>query len=393
MTSQIEKVIADQTPESLHLEFKRASVLLDKKRDDVCKAVSAMANSDGGRIIFGVAEDKASSTFALDGGVDDVPRVVEWLDNILSDNISPRIVGISIQHEVIDEKRYLFMDVPKSTNAPHQSADKRFFKRSNNRSFPMEAYEIDDVRHRRLAGPPPITIEVIIAPNSLTNLVIRNRSEFVCRGLSLLVQSNFSMVSFGNKTEGAISLSRVGVGQVVEYDLDSIHGILSAAKDAVLTAEGSYLNDASNNRFQISDRICLGELMDTSLPQNEVSEKLTNIAKELRAVRDEIGKFADTAQAISATIGGAGIRISPYSLAQMKATVFEDAFGDFRYNIHALSLDGLAEVLETTTDVVSGLYRRFRVGTSAGSVEDVLGKLPSDVSERARKRLNFKRFG
>jgi len=392
MTSSIQKLIDDQAPESLHVEYKRSILIIDKKRDEICKAVSAMANSDGGQIFFGIAENKQSNSFELDGGIPEAPRNAEWLDSILADNISPRILDVHIEPESVNGVSYLRIDVPKSDGAPHQAPDKRFYKRSNNRSFPMEAYEIDDVRHRRLSGPSPITVNFEIGPSILAHLVVSNRSQLVCRNLRLTVASNFPMNAFDGQTKHEIALSRVGIGQRIEYMLGTTVEILGANKDAALEIEGFFYSESSNNPMQIVDRISIGELMGSAIPQNETSDQLKKIADELRSVRGEIRKSADTVQAIVETLSGSGIRISPYSVFQLSQSPVENAFQDFKYDAYGLSLQGMAEVLETTTDTISSLHHALQIIGGGNMVGDRLKELPPDVAERARNRLNFKRF-
>lgn len=52
----IEALISSRTEESLNLEYKRAAALdkEDKQKNEISKDVSAMANSAGGKILYGV---------------------------------------------------------------------------------------------------------------------------------------------------------------------------------------------------------------------------------------------------------------------------------------------------------------------------------------------------
>lgn len=251
MGSFIEQLIDNGAQETVHLEFKRAVLLNDRRRDEVCKAVSAMANSDGGKLVFGLAEDKASNTFSLDEGVKDVARTIEWLDSITRDSISPRIEGVIVTAEVLAGRNYVCVEIPKSPSAPHQGPDKRFYKRSNNSSYPMEVYEIDDVRQRRLSGLPPIRIDLEVVSGVFAHLVIRNRSEIVCRDISLRVESDFPMSRFNRNMKGAISLGRLGAGQRIDYNLGSIFEILSANKEAAFDVTGTYSSEANNAAVRI----------------------------------------------------------------------------------------------------------------------------------------------
>ncbi len=73
---------ADQIEESVSLEFKRSQALgrSERTKKELSKDISAFANSTGGDIVYGVAEDgKPPSRFGdIDEGID--PSIVspEW---------------------------------------------------------------------------------------------------------------------------------------------------------------------------------------------------------------------------------------------------------------------------------------------------------------------------
>ena len=151
--ARVQQYINDGTEESLNLDYKAAGALSKqpKKKVEITKDVSAMANSDGGKIIYGIAED-AENRHLL-GSIDPVDHTVfskEWLDHIIG-NIRPRINGLII-HPVAIGNSYsdvaYVVEIPSSYTA-HQASDKRYYKRHNFESVPMEHYEILDVLNRQ----------------------------------------------------------------------------------------------------------------------------------------------------------------------------------------------------------------------------------------------------
>src|SRR5215813_4904636 len=56
--SDLDRLIEEDIQESLTLDYKDARALekTDQKRNELCKDVSAFANSDGGQIIYGIQE-------------------------------------------------------------------------------------------------------------------------------------------------------------------------------------------------------------------------------------------------------------------------------------------------------------------------------------------------
>ncbi len=143
------------TQESIELDFKESGSLqaTDKKKDDISKDVSAFANSAGGTIIYGMMEDKVTHVATgLDTGSNPAEITKEWLEQVINSKIHRRIDGVRIRQIELTTthpgKVAYVVYVPSSTRAPHQASDKRFYKRFNFQSVPMEEYEIRDVSRR-----------------------------------------------------------------------------------------------------------------------------------------------------------------------------------------------------------------------------------------------------
>jgi len=143
--------------ESLYLEFKSSKSLAkdDQAKNEISKDVSAFANSDGGDILYGILEhEKAPCSFGdIDGGIDIHDITPEWLEQVIQSRIQPRIPGVRINPIELASThpgRFVYaIHVPQSPDAPHQASDKRYYKRFNFSSVPMEDYEVRDIRNRQ----------------------------------------------------------------------------------------------------------------------------------------------------------------------------------------------------------------------------------------------------
>lgn len=151
--SDLEELIKNEVEENLHLDYKSAGALskFDKKKDEITKDVSALANSDGGIIVYGIneKENKPDSFSYVDGNI----FTKEWLENIIN-TIQPRITGIEIfpiRNEGKIEETVYVVKVPKSIDAPHMARSKKYYKRFNFCSEPMEDYEVKDLFYRHRA--------------------------------------------------------------------------------------------------------------------------------------------------------------------------------------------------------------------------------------------------
>lgn len=144
-------LIDNDAEESVHLDFKAAGSLSkdDKKKAEIAKDVSAFANSDGGIIVYGIEEQehKAHALSYIDGNT----YTKEWLEQVIQDNIQRRIEGLEIfpiRYNGDITKSIYIVKIPRSSNTPHMSADKCYYKRNNFRSVKMEEYEVRDLFYR-----------------------------------------------------------------------------------------------------------------------------------------------------------------------------------------------------------------------------------------------------
>jgi len=150
----IQQYIDDKIQESLVLDYKAAESLQkkDEKKKEITKDVSAMANSAGGIILYGVKEYKGDDSSYFPEQIDPVDQsqyTKEWLQQIIN-TIRPKIDGLIITPvQVSDDSKLVVyvIEIPQSTTA-HQATDYRYYKRYNALSIPMEDYEIRDVMGR-----------------------------------------------------------------------------------------------------------------------------------------------------------------------------------------------------------------------------------------------------
>jgi hypothetical protein len=135
----IQSLIVDHTRESEVLEYKTASsAFTDRDKQEIAKDVSAMANSLGGVIIYGIATDATDKTLP----VSIVPieqRNIETLDRVINAQIRPPVNGLRRKVIPVDNPEVLILEVPSSEDPPHQSLyDKKYYRRSGAECLPME---------------------------------------------------------------------------------------------------------------------------------------------------------------------------------------------------------------------------------------------------------------
>jgi hypothetical protein len=144
----IKQLIEDREQETLQLEFKAADALGKAPgiKKEISKDVSSFSNAIGGTIVYGIAESSEPPGIAARiDTVDSREFPAEWLDQLINSTIQPKIPGIVIQTIKVDEQHaervVHCITVPESTTV-HQAVDRRYYKRTNGRTEPMEDYEV-----------------------------------------------------------------------------------------------------------------------------------------------------------------------------------------------------------------------------------------------------------
>ena len=140
--------------ESVSIDWKEARALAksDSAKNEISKDVSAFANSDGGCVVYGIAEDSQPPHKAISlSPIDPAQFSPEWIENVISSRIKPpiqdlRIKPINLTTQYPGKVAYVIY-VPRSVTA-HQASDKRYYRRYNFQSVPMEDYEIRLAMHR-----------------------------------------------------------------------------------------------------------------------------------------------------------------------------------------------------------------------------------------------------
>ena len=113
--ADLERLVEDAIQESLTLDYKSSAALAkdSKSRDELCKDVSALANSAGGQIVYGV-EEKDQKPYKVDDGVSGITR--EWIEQVIDSNIQPRILGLVISPIQLAKGYAFIISVPQSTS-------------------------------------------------------------------------------------------------------------------------------------------------------------------------------------------------------------------------------------------------------------------------------------
>lgn len=166
----LQELVNNHEEETNTLEFKDADALSNarlksREKEELMKDISAMANSNGGTIIFGIQETKDKD---FRGKADKLTSITdpkltkEWLEQIICSNITPKIKDFVITKLTAEDGSWFFiLDIPQS-NTAHQAPDKKYYKRYNFMSSAMDDWELKDIINRQ--NKPDIEISLTVKP-------------------------------------------------------------------------------------------------------------------------------------------------------------------------------------------------------------------------------------
>ena len=211
--NDFQKIVDAQIEETLTLEYKASAALTrhSKEINELCKDVSAMANSDGGQLIYGIGEDKKThKPSAVDDGVTDDKITREWLHQIIGSNIHPRIDGLTVKRIPLSATGFGFVvTIYPTQNGPHQAPDKRYYKRYELEAVAMEDYEVRDIMRRSTT------------PDLYTEITFDNKQ--TTRGVGAVMSTGYSdtvMLHCSVKNRSNAPAYHVIVDIVIDADLN-----------------------------------------------------------------------------------------------------------------------------------------------------------------------------
>lgn len=151
----LQSLIDNEIEESTELEYKSSFAIDDenkKWKKELAKDVSAMANSNGGTIIYGIRQKAGENGHAVPNELLPIPFVEmskDKLSQLLSSNIQPVIDNVEITVITKDkESGFFVVQIPQSNTVHQNKLTHLYYKRRNATIEVMEDYEIRDVMNR-----------------------------------------------------------------------------------------------------------------------------------------------------------------------------------------------------------------------------------------------------
>ena len=175
----LQSLISDGVEEGTQLDYKSGiDKTKEKWKSEIAKDVSAMANSNGGVVIYGIKEyDEEDMRYLPEKIVplDTTEISRETLMQVITNNISPKIEGVEIQTIPVCQEKpnkvVYVITIPQSSTAHQSLRAKQYFKRYGSITGAMEDYEIRDVMNRCMH--PDVELEFEIRETLIQDKVIQ----------------------------------------------------------------------------------------------------------------------------------------------------------------------------------------------------------------------------
>lgn len=137
----IHDFIDSYTSENYLFDLKRKEGLSKSKKGDICKDVSAFANTRGGIIIYGIGEDKENDTIFLDAFHKSYFSI-QSLEQIIIGGISKPILGVRYFAIEMEEGKFIYLvKIPESEDSPHMALkNKKYYIRYEETSQAIEEH-------------------------------------------------------------------------------------------------------------------------------------------------------------------------------------------------------------------------------------------------------------
>ena len=150
----LKRLIDDEVYENTNIDYKSQLEFTTVGKNDLLATCSAMANTNGGDILYGITEkrDDQGQPMGLPESIEGIvmdnwDKIKLRIEQIITDYIQPHIQGIEINHiQCINPDRYVVVvRIPPSLYSPHMTfMDKctRFYRRNSAGNQIMDVNEI-----------------------------------------------------------------------------------------------------------------------------------------------------------------------------------------------------------------------------------------------------------
>lgn len=382
----LDQYIQLQVQESVHLDYKHSDALLKTGQKEIPKDVSAFANSDGGMIIYGI-EESGHLPMRIDGGVSNSAISREWIEQTILNNIAPRIDGIEIHQIPIDTNNSAYcIIIPKSDRAPHQDrTNKRYYKRFNFSSMPMEDFEISDVRARSRSIRPLVRFEIEVRHGFLFMFLIENPGDVAAENVTFEFTEKLTWRE--DKEPPSIIINGIDYfppGKRYHVYYGTSPNLLGKDSKACteFSALVSYFHPVRQKRITETFHINLREYLGTWPEYSEIEELTKKLEKVISGLTSEVRELKKQIEPLQSLVTPTGLNLSFTTLRNLRHLAQGSSFE----RIDPVGQDGqvFAEILEIDLPLAWKIAEHFwdkRTVEGLGESEGITAELIKKIRE------------
>lgn len=376
--AKIQRLINDEVEESLFLDYKAADALgkNNDKKKEITKDVSAMANSAGGTIIYGIKEYQQKGKTHLPEKTDPINRQdfsKEWLEQVIS-NIRPRIGNVLIHSVSIGEDSnnvIYIVEVPQSFT-PHQASDLKYYKRFNFESTAMYDYEINDIRNRRSVIEKLLNFEIVIKDYSIVLFSVENIGDRT----AFDVKFNFSpelIWAQGN----CPPLFKRGVNafhpnQKYVFFYQSFVDIMNDSNiPKIFELEITYTHPQIEKQISDSFFIDFSDYMLSTRIKSDIEEQTDSLQKAIKELKGELNNLNKKFQHFPMMTKPTGFNLSFTALNNLRHLIQNDELEKF--DPTQCDMGVFREVLGVDLNLAYKIERFFRSPNTDSQLENIEG--------------------
>jgi hypothetical protein len=308
-------IVNDQIQEGLSLEYKGSAILGGKDSSAIiCKGISAFANSIGGTFIIGI-ESHDFIPVRIDEGTKGKSKR-DWIYNVINDGTFPAIENVEVHEFQTSTGTIYSIEVPASLQAPHQSKDRKYYKRRGTHSDVMEHYEIEDVRNRPKRQALPLRAELYLERGVLAHLRLKNDHEIdPVTSVRCQIEANFPLDRTQTQTLADRGVRALWPNSNLHFLLGSMFEILQYP-EPILTLRFKY----EFNERSLSQSITLyfADLEKSSIIETPIERRLETLGTTFDKVIAQLERLNRNAETLAQMVDGTGLRISQRTLRKLK---------------------------------------------------------------------------
>lgn len=189
--SDIKRLIENQIQENKSLDYKKElHISKDADKKEFLFDISAMYNTDGGCLIYGIEEEKDSKNqntgkpLKVTGiEIENTDKLIQQIEDIVKNCTEPSINHLTIKEIMVDTHKVLIIGIPKGLGLPSMvtfNQSNKFFKRRISGKYAVDVYELNhmfmqnQVLSEKANNFRTERIQNVLSQNSIPNLDVQN---------------------------------------------------------------------------------------------------------------------------------------------------------------------------------------------------------------------------